>query len=120
MTVALLGCGAEEQEFPHVDIDRGIYCSPEIRNSISSIAVLPPDIESQIAHYLDLEFGAPKFSMPIKIEDIEFVGEFEACGKPIKFWQYPCRFEPGCYATVQPFEDSYVLGMTNTDPEERG
>jgi hypothetical protein len=119
LAVISVGCDREEGEHYHVDFDRGIQCSPEIRSSLSSITLLPPDIESQIASYLDLEFGAPEFSEPVSVEDIVYVGEFEACGKPIKFWEYPCGYEPGCYATIQPFEDTYVLGMTNTNPEER-
>ena len=83
----------------------------EIRNSTFNLNDLPPDIVQELTDYLNLEFGAPDFSIPIETDELSYLGEFEELGKPIRIWKYSCGNENICYVAVQPFGDSYMIGM---------
>ena len=77
---------------------------------------LPANITSELASYLDLEFGAPAYSAPLDPSELRYVGEFVVDGSPTKFWSFPCHFEPGCWAYVAPLDDGYSLSWGGTPP----
>lgn len=83
----------------------------EIRNSSFDLDDLPETILQELVEYLNLEYAAPEVSEPVSVEDLSFAGEFEMYDKPIRYWRYPCSEENGCFVTVQPFADSYCIGM---------
>ncbi len=76
----------------------------EVKNSDFDLSDLPSDIESQISDYLDLEF------MPEENISIKYIGEYELWGKPIKCWDFGSS---EAYATVQPYADSFYIGITS-------
>jgi hypothetical protein len=79
----------------------------------------PGQIEAELAEYLDREFGAPQFSEPLRIEQLTYLGEFSVDGVPTRYWSFPCSATPGCWATVQPWEDAHTLGWSVTPPPGR-
>ena len=68
---------------------------------------LPEKIESQIAEYLNLEFG----SNDITEGELEYVGT----SNDIHYWILSHSKEK-YWATVEPYEDSYLIGMTTSAP----
>lgn len=78
---------------------------------------LPKDIETQIVGYLNLEFGeAPEDSESLKESELRYEGEFMLDGTPTHFWWFPCTSEQ-CWATVEPMDESYCIGMTTESPD---
>ena len=78
---------------------------------------LPLDIEKQILEYLHLEYGEdPGASDSLNIEDISYEGEFEINGISTHYFKYASS-TGRTWATVEPFGDSYCLGMTSSTPK---
>ena len=75
---------------------------------------LPENIKEEILEYLHLEFGEdPKDSSSLKIEDIKFDDIYEIHEKPTHYY----KFSHNTWATVEPFGDSYMIGMTTFSPK---
>jgi len=100
-------------EIPGMRIDKGIQCFTEVENSTFKLSGLPNGIESEIAEYIDTSYGAPEYSDKIEIEDIKYVGEYDACNVTVKIWQYPCGETDKCHVGIQPWGDSYYTGEVN-------
>jgi hypothetical protein len=87
-------------------------------NPVLTPVDLPRNITSEIARYLRLEYGeiyGEKGS--IKARDLKFEGEFVIDGVPTQYWSYPTSTKSGvAWATVERFDDTYCLGMTETPP----
>ncbi len=78
---------------------------------------LPQDIEAQIINYLHLEFGEDADDPnSLKESQLRYEGEFLYDGVPTHFWWFPCTTEQ-CWATVEPMEESYCVGMTTDSPQ---
>jgi hypothetical protein len=78
---------------------------------------LPKNIEQKILEYLHLEYGEDSESdTSLKLSDIEFVGEFNVNGTEIFYWSYPIDNEVR-WATVEPYENSYLIGMVTELPK---
>lgn len=69
---------------------------------------LPKNIKYQIAEYLNLEFG----SNDIAENQLEYVGS----SNNISYWVLS-KSAQRYWATVEPYEDSYLIGMTSTEPQ---
>jgi len=79
--------------------------------------VLPSDIKNQILEYLHLEYGEdPDNETSLGLEDIGYEGEFEIKGKLIHYFNYKSS-SGRTWATVEPYGDSYCIGMTNSSPK---
>ena len=76
---------------------------------------IPQGIEKEIVSYIRLECGE-KDSDPNALQesDLVYEGEFEIEGIPTHYWR--CGSESRTWATVEPFGDSYCLGMTSSSP----
>jgi hypothetical protein len=79
---------------------------------------LPINIEHEIIEYLNVEYGIYQEIEKIKKSDLSYVGEFVINGKSINYWEYPCSTEPKCWATVEPYEDSYLISITTHQPNK--
>jgi hypothetical protein len=102
--LALLACGSDSPQSA-IEPDRSRWRTE-----------LPADITSELASYVNREFGAPEFSRPLEPTDFTYVGEFLVAGVPTKYWSFPCKFDPGCWAIVSPWDDSYSLAWGGTPP----
>lgn len=78
---------------------------------------LPTDIDVQIVDYLNLEFGAYEESQKVTPNDLNYIGVNTSSGKKIWYWKFPCSEKGGCWATVEEYEGSYMIGMTTSKPE---
>lgn len=78
---------------------------------------LPENIEAQIVHYLNLEFGAHEESQKITSGELDYVGEKTSDEGKIWYWKFPCAANAGCWATVEEYDGSYLIGMTTEAPE---
>ncbi|MEW5837312.1 MAG: hypothetical protein AB1717_00555 [Pseudomonadota bacterium] len=77
---------------------------------------LPENIATEIASYLRLEYGErSQDKASLKEHDLLYEGEFVLDGVPTRFWRYPTR-DGFAWATVERYESSYCLGMTDTPP----
>ena len=95
--------------------DRGIQCFNEIKDSSYDLDTLPENIVSEIANYLNLEYGAPESSKSLDTSEAIYIGEYPACGVTIKIWKYPCGKSKDCYVGVQPWKDGHYIGTVNPD-----
>ena len=68
---------------------------------------LPHDIKSQVAEYLTLEFG----SNDITENHLEYLGS----KNELHYWTLS-KSGKSYWATVEPYEDSYIIGMTTSKP----
>lgn len=74
---------------------------------------LPVGIEQEILEYLHLEYGEDANDpSSLKLEDIQYDGLFDVAGTPTHYFKYGERK----WATIEPFGDSYVIGMTTRTP----
>lgn len=74
---------------------------------------LPAGIEQEILEYLHLEYGEePDAPSSLKPGEITYDGLYDMAGKPTHYFKYGERK----WATVEPFGDSYVIGMTTRPP----
>jgi len=74
---------------------------------------LPVGIEQDILEYLHLEYEEEASSpSSLQIEEIKYDGLFEIAGTPTHYFKYGERK----WATIAPFGDSYVIGMTTNTP----
>jgi hypothetical protein len=77
---------------------------------------LPDDIEVQILDYLRLEYGEDAGGpAALQRSQLRYEGEYLLNGVATHFWWFPCTTQQ-CWATVEPWEDSYCLGMTTECP----
>ena len=77
---------------------------------------LPSDIKKRILDYLHLEYGEdPASTSSLKLEDIEYDGLYEIAGTPIHYFRYAPEGKRR-WATVEPYGDSYIIGMTSKTP----
>ena len=108
--------GNETQSLTEVTgiwMDKGIQCTKDIENSTYKLDNLPNDVVSEIANYIDLEYGAPKYSKPVDVSKIEYIGEYPACNKKVKIWEYPCGQKNHCYVGIQPLKQAYLIGTVH-------
>ena len=77
---------------------------------------LPSDIETQIIDYLNQEYGAYEEQEMLRETDLTYVGEYVVDGRSTRFWSFPCSTEPGCWATVEEYESSYLISVTTEPP----
>ena len=78
---------------------------------------LPQDIENKILEYLHLEYGEdPNSDNSLKLEDITYEKEYEIEGVLVHYFNYKSR-SGRTWATVEPFGDSYCIGMTSKSPK---
>ena len=87
-------------------------------NPVEHPVALPANIKSEIARYLRLEYGeSARDKDSLKARDLQFAGEFVIEGVPTQFWSYPSSNpKKPMWATVERFDDSYCLGMTDKRP----
>ncbi|MEE2733509.1 MAG: hypothetical protein VYA55_21995 [Pseudomonadota bacterium] len=117
----LQACSEDKSEMsipndvPGIWMDKGIQCFNEIADSTFDLSELPSNISEYISQYLDTEYGAPKYSVPIELSEIKYVGVYSACGKAIKLWVYPCGENNDCYVGIQPWKDTYYTSMVNPE-----
>lgn len=109
---ALLGCSREVQ-FSENGSGLPDRCYTEVANSTFDLQGLPHDINQEVVSYLNLEWGATKGHQELLVSDLSFVGKGVRCGNEIRVWSYPCARAGTCYATVQPWKDSYVKASTS-------
>jgi hypothetical protein len=84
-------------------------------NPVRNPVKLPRGIASEIAGYLRREYGESWWQRgAIRARNLTFVGEYVIDGVPTQYWAYPSS-EP-MWATVERFDDSYCLGMTDDAP----
>jgi len=77
---------------------------------------LPDGIEKEILEYLHLEYGEdPSDDASLKLEDIVYEGLYDVSGIPTHYWRYAPEGKRR-WATVEPFGDSYAIGMTTNTP----
>ncbi|WP_041598547.1 hypothetical protein [Hahella chejuensis] len=74
---------------------------------------LPENIETQIVEYVNIEYGDDALT----IKDLSYIGEFSRSGVVKKYWSYPCSNKPGCWATVEEYEGSFLISITTLAPE---
>lgn len=78
--------------------------------------ILPENIATEIASYLRLEYGErSQDKASLKEHDLVYEGDFVLDGVPTQFWRYP-TWDGFAWATVERFENSYCLGMTDVPP----
>ena len=77
---------------------------------------LPTNIEIQIIDYLNMEYGIYKEAEKLNTSDLNFIGSTFKDGKEIKYWKYPCSDRNGCWATVEEYEDGYMISVTTKKP----
>lgn len=78
---------------------------------------LPNNKQQKILEYLHLEFGEDSQNdTSLKLSDLKFVGEFSVNGTEIFYWSYSIDNEVR-WATVEPYEDSYLIGMVTELPK---
>jgi hypothetical protein len=78
---------------------------------------LPENIEKEILDYLHLEYGEdPKHPSSLKLDEIKYDGLYEVSGVPIHYFKYASRSGRN-WATVEPYGDSYLIGMTASSPK---
>lgn len=77
---------------------------------------IPEGIKKEIVSYVRLEFGEDS-SDPDALQesDLKYEGEFIINGVPTHYWR--CGDTSRTWATVEPFGDSYCLGMTSSSPK---
>ena len=77
---------------------------------------IPEGIEKQILEYLHIEYGEdPNDDSSLKLQDIVYEDLYDIYGVPTHYWRYAPKGKRR-WATVEPFGDSYVFGMTNKTP----
>lgn len=79
---------------------------------------LSVDIEQQIVEYLNIEYGVYKENEKINVSDLCYEGVRVVDGKYIRFWKYPCSKESGCWATVEKYEDGFLISIANILPKK--
>lgn len=78
---------------------------------------LPDNIETEILEYLHLEYGEdPNDPSSLKLDEITYDGLYDVSGVPVHYFKYASR-SGRSWATVEPFGDSYVIGMTTNSPK---
>ena len=77
----------------------------EVKTSNYDLADLPESIEREIRDYLNIEFAPDDIN-----NQVEYIGQFELWGKPIKCWDFGCV---NVFATVQPYGDGYYITVTD-------
>ena len=87
-----------------MSIEEPIWVS-EVKTSKFDLSELPESIEQEIRDYLNTEF-APDDTDNL----LEYVGQFELWGKPIKCWDFGSS---NVFATVQPYSDGYYIAVTD-------
>ena len=117
----LSGCFGEEGEpgsgaamEPIIEMDRGVQCFDETKSSDFEVGTVVGGIRKDLADYLNLEYGAPELSEALQSEDLEVVGIYEACGKGVKVWSYPCG-DKDCFVAIQPWRDTYLTTMIGSE-----
>ncbi|HEX5130380.1 MAG TPA: hypothetical protein VFV90_11570 [Usitatibacter sp.] len=86
-------------------------------NPVRRPALVPPWIRWDLASYLRLEFGESFWQWDsVKPWHLKYLGEYVIDGVPTRYWRYPTSDGKPRYATVERFEDSICLGMTEEDP----
>ena len=90
-------------------------------NPVTFPIELPANIKTEIARYLRLEYGeSARDKSSLKARDLTFEGEFVIDGVPTQFWHYPSSNPKKTnWATVERFDDSYCLGMTDKLPVKK-
>lgn len=73
---------------------------------------LPDDIKSRISSYLNMEFGSLDPENRIRDSDLIYLGEVDG----VCYWYFPTA-SAHCWATVEPYESSYLIGMTTVKPD---
>lgn len=68
---------------------------------------LPEDIEEKISSYLNLEFG----ESAIEASQLIYLGSSNS----VFYWHFPST-DNKCWATVEPFEDSFLISLTTNEP----
>jgi hypothetical protein len=75
---------------------------------------IPENIKQEILDYLHIEFGEDANDpSSLKIDNIKLDGIYEVQGKPTYYY----KFSHDTWATVEPFGDSYMIGMTTFSPK---
>lgn len=78
---------------------------------------LPDGIEKEILEYLHLEYGEdPNDSSSLKLDEISYDGLYEVAGVQTHYFKYVSSSGLN-WATVQPYGDSYLIGMTSSNPK---
>ncbi len=77
---------------------------------------LPENIEKEVLEYLHLEYGEDsKDPSSLKLDEITHDGIYEVSGVPVHYFKYASSSGRN-WATVEPYGDSYVIGMTTSLP----
>ena len=78
---------------------------------------LPQNIRKEILDYLHLEYGESSGGTgALAIDDIEYEGLFEIGGIRTHYFRYKTT-RGHEWATVEPYGDSYCLGITSNTPK---
>lgn len=80
---------------------------------------LPANIDAEIIEYLNLEYASYQSAEKLSTSDLSYEGEYEIDGKKVKYWKYPCSEKNGCWATVEPYDDGYMISMTTSLPKKK-
>ena len=77
---------------------------------------LPVDIKDRILEYLHLEYGEDSNDPnALTLEQISYEGEYEIHGVNVHYFKYESSSGRN-WATVEPYGDSYAIGMTSKSP----
>jgi len=114
----LCGCGEEKiQKSIQSDVtyDQGVQCDSEGSPATFHPADTVDSMRFQIAIYIDLIYGAPRYSEKINLDEIAYVGEYDVCETLIRIWEYECGDTDGCYVGTMPTLNSYSIGTVSPE-----